>query len=105
MKKLNHANCLEDMVQRPHLIGIQNVIWSAKEMNFFHGHDLYCQPDIIFFNGQYYAIEYKSTDNAFAKAKDQLARASYCIQEYFNKKPIKLFVWGKSPQYGISRVN
>ena len=52
-----HDRSLDDLLRRPHLLGIENVLYACREVKFYrpHSKDIYCEPDLIFFNGRYFA--------------------------------------------------
>ena len=99
----NHTKALDDLCARPHLIGIERVIWVAKEMKMFEGKQLICEPDLIFYNGRLYVIEYKASLEHQGRALEQLDRASALVSEYFGGHPVKMFVWG-GPYYEYLRI-
>jgi len=91
----SHEHTLNQLLRHPHLIGINNVVWSAKEplCNYSKGS---VEPDLLYHVKNYahpfFVIEYKNSNKRESKALEQLLRAEEFIQEVFNAQCYKLFV-------------
>ena len=102
-----HDKHLDELLTHPHILGIENVLFSCKEMKFYepNSNNIYCEPDLIFFNGKYHAVEYKASQEHRHMAIHQLHRAKESIMELWNKTPELLFVYPmRKGRYGVEHV-
>ena len=93
--KNSHEHALNNLLRHPRLIGIDNVVWSAKEP-LCHYSKGSVEPDLLYHVKNYalpfFVIEYKNSDRRESKALEQLLRAEEFIQEVFGTQCYKLFV-------------
>ena len=87
-------------MNHPWKIGLDGVLWVSMESRFYRGVDVVCEPDLIFFNGRGYVVEYKATDKHIGTARGQLGVASVFVAEYLGFVPSLWFVYGDEP-YGV----
>jgi hypothetical protein len=71
----DHTKNLDYLVLHPHILGIDNVIWATKEMTFYKGGRIYCQPDLVYYNGDLWLGEYTCSPHHKFKKLEQLERA------------------------------
>jgi len=79
-----HNRMVTSIIDRPSLIGLEGVVLSSGETNIFdYEGRLIGKPDGVFFDtrGDWYAMEYKTSDAQRVKAMKQLMRT----QEHFKK--------------------
>lgn len=101
----DHTKNLNYLLYRPYLLGIEKVIWSTKEMTFFKGRRLYCQPDLVFYNGDMWVGEYTCSPHHKFKKLDQLDRAKEMIERDFSLTPYLLYIVKKGNfSYDIERI-
>ena len=102
-----HDRSLDDLLRRPHLLGIENVLYACREVKFYrpHSKDIYCEPDLIFFNGRYFAVEYKATRAHRHEAIHQLHRAKEAIIKEWGAFPELLFAYSiRKGRYGVEHI-
>lgn len=80
--KSKHTQKLIEIVNSPHIVGIEKPIFSAREVNLFRNNgEKYGEIDCLIFDGHLYHIEYKSSDNQRQKAIDQLQKQRAFIRK------------------------
>jgi hypothetical protein len=101
---LSHDRHCTEMSLHPSIVGLDDIVIAAKEINLFkRSGELLGQPDLfaISRDGQMYIAEYKCNNNGYGKAMHQLDRDSSFIKRYMGEMPIKLYVVG---DYDVQRV-
>lgn len=103
--KGTHDGHTQYMALKPTIIGLENILMSTGEANIFRkDHDLYHQPDNLFFDPTtktLYNVEYKSTGNR-SKAKKQLLECEEKLHYLFPEYKIEnLYITGN---YQIKKI-
>ena len=95
MKKSKHDKAINNILLKPNIIGLDNIIVSAKEVNLNNSKRLIGQPDLVFIdsNLNVYLVEYKCNDN-HDKAKYQLQRDAKFIRNNLGIEVKKIYVNG-----------
>ena len=103
MVKNKHDSRLDTLILHPSLIGLENIIVAAKEVNLLNSASLVAQPDIIFINnkGLVYVVEYKSNNKHKRTAERQLETAASFIYDAYGRRVKKIYVHG---EYEVQEV-
>ena len=93
-----HDKHTERIWEFPKIIGLENIILSARETKMFVNNELYHQPDNLCFDpdtGILYNIEYKTRLRGEHRAKKQLQEQEEILKNVFSipYKIINLFVY------------
>lgn len=97
MKK--HDKALDVIIQRPHLVGISNVVLSAKEVNLFdYTGRMIGQPDAVLMDRdrQWHVIEYQCTDKHRDRAIKQLSRGTEHLFIYGIRNVSSYYIFGEN---------
>jgi hypothetical protein len=101
VEKKSHDEHLENLLLRPHLIGINEPVkWCAKQMLLYKEDNtgLLTDIDLIYRTpSDIWVAEYKTTPGYLSKAKKQIEAAKVFVKEHFSTVPRALYVVG--PKY------
>ena len=94
----NHDDHTRRIWHRPSIIGLDHIVFSARESNMLHRDgSLFHQPDNLCFDpstGTLYNIEFKGSNNSYKKAYKQLKDQETVLTDMFSipYKIINLYV-------------
>lgn len=100
-----HDKRIKALALRPKLIGLENVIASATEVNFFRPDGtLMRQPDVVFIQprGVITIGEYHCTENHRSRAIHQLRDEYGFTEERFSISPELKYIWSNYMWENIS---
>ncbi len=102
-KKSLHDKRVDELVLRPDILGLENIVITAKEVNLLAGKRLISQPDIVCIDrcGDIYVAEYKCNNVHPEKAHVQLRRAEEFMRSRLDLGITKYYVYGN---YTVKRI-
>lgn len=93
MKEI-HDLAVQNILDNPKILGLENVILIAKEVRLFNAQGrLIGEPDIFGYDMRqgYFSAEYKCTDKKDVKAMEQLKRTLNHMRQYGISEQLAMF--------------
>ena len=102
MRTSIHDKHVNEILNNPkEILGLENIIWSAKEVQLWRRNKLIYVTDLVFieyvnYNPQWIVVEYKCNDSVRQrdKARHQLRVAKNWWKEFMKETPDLLYVSG-----------
>jgi hypothetical protein len=103
---MNHDESLWDILTHPHKIGLDNVVWSCRNIIVSPNGIVGGEIDLLFYlkDDIYVVGEYKRTRRNYDKALHQLEFASQFIAEYYMSECEKIFICRKKGGYAVEKI-
>lgn len=100
-----HDMMVERLLNKPEDLGLEGVIWRAKEVQLYEGVDLWSVPDLVFLTQfgealpEWNIFEYKcnGTNKSLYTAKKQLQKSYEWFERHLREVPNLFLAYGSLP--------